>query len=273
MPSPRRLARVLLDRRIPRRTRRDLLLAELRRRLRPRAAYTVRYGPGRVFLSHDDYAIDWESLKFVIADEAYAGDHRAAVVLDLGAHKGYYGAYALANGARAVVSFEPENANVELLERAAATYRADGIDWEVRPSAVGAEQGEAELHVMSASWGHSLHPPDEFAQYEIGTARVPVAAMSHVLEEARTLAGDASLVIKLNIEGEECAVVLGTPAEAWSGVSELFVETHPWADCSATDLAAHLEPAGLSEAPSAMPAVLRLRRAGTPRSGPRTAPS
>jgi hypothetical protein len=112
MPSPRRLTSVLRNRRVPLRTRRDLLRAELRRRLRPRPTYPVRYGPGTVYLSHDDYDVDWESLKFVIADEAYPGDHAGAVVLDLGAHKGYYGAYAIANGARLVVSFEPETANV-----------------------------------------------------------------------------------------------------------------------------------------------------------------
>jgi FkbM family methyltransferase len=273
MPSPRRLASVLRQRRIPLRTRRDLLLAELRRRLRPKVTYAVSYGPGRVFLSHDDFAIDWESLKFVIADEAYSGDHRGAAVLDIGAHKGYYGAYAIARGARAVVSFEPESANVELLERAAATYRGDGVDWEIRASAVGAEGGEAELHVMSASWGHSLHPPDEFAQYEVGVERVPVEAMARVLEDAGALAAGAPLVVKVNIEGEECGVVLGTPPEAWQAVTELFVEMHPWATCTAEDLAAHLVAAGLSRVPSAMEPVLRLRRAEAPPAGPRSAPS
>ena len=273
MPSPSRLASVARNRRIPRRTRRDLLLAEARRRLRPKSAYAVRYGPGRVFLSHDDYAIDWESLKFVIADEAYAGDYAGAIVLDLGAHKGYYGAYALAKGARTVVSFEPESVNVELLERAATTYRRDGVDWEVRPSAVAAEEGEAELHVMGASWGHSLHPPDEFSKYEIGVRRVPVEAMANVLEDARALASRARLVVKVNVEGEECGVVLGTPAAAWEVVSELFVEMHGWAPCTAADLAEHLAPAGLSEVPSAMERVLRLRRAEASPAGPHSAPS
>ena len=48
-------------------------------------------------------------------------DYAGAVVLDLGAHKGYFGAYALARGARLVISFEPETANLELLERGAET--------------------------------------------------------------------------------------------------------------------------------------------------------
>lgn len=163
MPSPSRLASVLLRQRVPLVTRAGLLRAEARRRLLPRTAYPLRYGPGTIFLSHDDYAVDWESLKFVAADDAYRTDYTGAVVLDLGAHKGFYGAHALAHGARTVISFEPETANLELLERSAATYRARGADWRVRRSAVGAERGEAELRVMSGSWGHALHPPDAWS--------------------------------------------------------------------------------------------------------------
>ncbi len=273
MPSPRRLASVLRNRRVPLRTRRDLLLAEIRRRVRPKTAYEVGYGPGSVFLSHDDYAIDWESLKFVVADHAYPADHAGAVVLDLGAHKGYYGAYALAGGARAVISYEPEEANVAFLARAAAAYRARGADWRVRSAAVGAEHGEAELHVMGASWGHALHPPAEWAQYEVETKRVHVEAMANVLAEAAVLAGDARLVVKLNVEGEECGIVLGTPSEMWEAVDELFVEVHPWASCTAPELAAHLAPAGLRQTASPIEPVLRLRREGAPPSDPRIAPT
>ena len=274
MPSRRRLASVLARRHVPLRTRRDLLRAELRRRLRPQATYAVSCGPGEVFLSQHDYGVDWESLKFVVADNAYRTDHAGAVVLDVGAHKGYYGAYAIERGARAIFSFEPESANVELLERAAATYRARGAAWDVRRVAVGAEKGDAELHVMGGSWGHALHPPEKFAQYEVGTQRVPVAAMADVLAEAGFLVPDgAPLVVKINVEGEECAIVLETPARSWERVTELFVETHPWAACTAADLAEHLAPAGLSPAPSAMAQVLRLRRRGAAGTGSRTAPS
>ena len=34
--------------------------------MRPGDAYALRYGQGTVYLSHDDYAIDWESFKFVV---------------------------------------------------------------------------------------------------------------------------------------------------------------------------------------------------------------
>ena len=273
MPSPGRLASVFLRRRVPLGTRFGLARTEVRRRIRPKAAYALRYGPGDVFLSHSDYAVDWKSFTWVVADDAYPTDYAGVVVLDLGAHKGYYGAHVLARGARTVISFEPETANLELLERAAAAYRRSGADWRVRPSAVGSTRGEAMLHLMGGSWAHSLRPPDAWAQYEVGMQRVPVEAMADILDEMGSLGDeDSRLVVKVNTEGEECEIVLGTPPEAWTRVSELFVETHEWAGCSAAELAAHLTPAGFREIPTEMAQVLRLRREEAPRSDPRTAP-
>jgi FkbM family methyltransferase len=236
--------------------------------IRPANAYATRLGNGTIFLSHDDFDIDLRSLAFVVVDEPYRTDYADAVVVDLGAHKGYYGAYALALGARAVVSFEPERANLELLHRAAASYGL--ARWHVREAAVGATGGTAELHVMGASWGHALHPPDRFSQYEVGTQSVRVDSLAAALEDASVLGrGDARLVVKLNIEGAECETVLGTPAGAWEMVDEVFVETHPWASCGAAELSAHLAPAGLSELEGSHPLVLRLRRAAPSRAARR----
>jgi hypothetical protein len=127
---------------------------------------------------------------------------------------------------------------------------------------------------MGASWGHSLEPPSSFADYEIGRESVEVVALEDVLAEAGERAGETQrLVVKMNIEGGECPAILGTPLDAWAGVSELFVETHPWAPCDESQLAEHFEPVGLTRTESAHPAVLRLRREAVPRFGPRTGPT
>jgi FkbM family methyltransferase len=209
----------------------------------------------------------------VFANDAYRGDYADAVVLDVGAHKGYFAAYALSHGARTVISFEPERRNVELLERSAASFRARGADWRVRPVAVGARAGEADLHVMGASWGHALDPPRRFAEYEVGRQRVRVEALADVLAGAASADADAPVVVKVNVEGEECPMILETAAEAWQPVSEIQVETHPWAACGADELAAHLARAGLTRVESAHPLVLRMRREETVRSARRTAPT
>ena len=95
MPSSSRLLLAVRHRDLPLRARVDLLRAETARRVRRARAYAVRVGPATVFLSDDDYEIDWASFAFVAVDDAYEGDYRDAFVVDLGAHKGYYGAYAL----------------------------------------------------------------------------------------------------------------------------------------------------------------------------------
>ena len=108
MPSSSRLLLAARHRDLPLRARVDLLRAQTARRVRQARAYAVRVGPATVFLSDDDYEIDWASFAFVAVDDAYAGDYRDAFVVDLGAHKGYFGAYALRHGARGVVSYEPD---------------------------------------------------------------------------------------------------------------------------------------------------------------------
>ena len=217
-------------------------------------------GPATVLLSDADYEIDWASFAFVAVDDAYSGDYRDAFVLDLGAHKGYYGAYALERGAATVISYEPGVANYGYLAKAAATDLGDR--WLTRRAAVGAEGGRAALHLMGASGPHALHPPDGFAAYEVGVEHVDVESLRVVLEQAASLAGGRRLVVKLNVEGEECPSILGTPPTAWAGVASVYVETHPWASCGATELTQHLAAAGLGRVPGNHPAVLVLSRRG-----------
>jgi FkbM family methyltransferase len=258
----------LLDRRLPVRTRVDLLAADLRRKMAARELYDVRYGGARIYFSDADYAIDRASFTFAVTEANYATEYRGTVVLDIGSHKGYFAAYAIAHGARAVVSYEPESANLAVLERTAAGYREGDIVWEVRPAAVDATSGQAGLHVMGASWGHALRPPASFAEYEMGVEPVAVVALADALAEAASLRRSrARLVVKVNIEGAECSAILGTADRAWNEVDEVFVETHPWADCDASDLAGRLEPFGFSRVESAHPAVLRMRRGGSSRCG------
>jgi FkbM family methyltransferase len=248
----------LLDRRLPLRTRLDLLLADLRRKWARRELYGVRYGPGRVYLSDADYAVDRASFTFAVIEANYATDYEGSAVLDAGGHKGYYAAYVSAHGARAVVSYEPETANLEILERTASGY---GNAWDVRRAAVDARAGRADLHVMGGSWGHALDPPSAFAEHEVGVEPVDVVSLAEALRQAgaHVVAG-GRLVVKMNIEGAECSAILGTPAGAWADVDEVFVETHPWADCDGVRLAEHLARAGLRRVESAHQAVLRMRR-------------
>lgn len=255
----------LLDRRLPLRTRVALLAADLRRKAAPRDLYPVRYGAGTVYLSNDDYVVDRKSFDFAVVEESYATDYEGAIVVDIGAHKGYFAAYAANRGARAMVAYEPESRNLAVLERTAAAH--PGVEWTIRRVAVDATSGRSDLHVMGASWGHALAPPASFAQYEVGLQPVDVVALAEALAQATTQGARRRVVVKVNIEGAECSAILGSPPQAWDAVDEVFVETHPWATCDSSELAAHLELAGFIRAESAHPAVLRMLRGASPRSG------
>lgn len=248
MLASRELPRALVRRGVPLRTRAGLVVLAARRRLRPAETYFLRVGAARVPISHADYGVDWKTMHTILVERAYAFDYRDAVVVDIGAHKGCYGAHALARGARAVVSYEPEETNYRHLEECAAGVRAAGRQWHTHRAAVAAEAGTAELHVMGASWGHALEP-SAAATDEVEVQLVQQIAMEEVLLEAGALAETGRLVVKVNAEGAECGIVLGTSTASWERADAMLMEVHSWAPCTLGELVTHLEGAGLATLP------------------------
>jgi FkbM family methyltransferase len=245
--ASRELPKALLRRGVPMRTRVGLLSLALRRRYRPAPVYHLRVGRVAVPVTHADYGVDWETMRTIVVDGAYELEYRSAVVVDIGAHKGAFGAYALERGARTVISYEPEETNYGYLETCAKAVPETA--WRTHRAAVGATGGTAELHVTIASWGHALTPSDH-SEDEVGVQVVPVVPMADVLAEASGLAGPDRVVVKVNAEGAECEIVLGTPAESWERAHAVLMEVHSWAPCTAAELVAHLSESGLRARPS-----------------------
>ena len=153
-------------------------------------------------------------------------------MLDLGAHKGYFAAFALAQGASNVVSFEPEGTNFRRLAAA-----SEGVArWTARQEAIAGERGLRALQLNEA-WSHSLVATED------GDDVVTVAAVSlgDVLEP---YAGRRQ-VVKVDIEGAECEALARTPPELLAGVDELVVEAHTGAGCEPAQIVAIAESAGL----------------------------
>ena len=203
----------------------------------PRRDFEVRLGRGILVFPaasrHEDRWTFYEIWRF----GEYGEDFSGATVLDFGAHKGYFGLFALARGANEVLSFEPEPTNFAALERAAEPA---GGAWTVFQSAVGMAEGRATLRLAPVSSAHSLLPAQTTS---IGELTVDVTPASSWIESA---AGRASrLIVKIDVEGMECDVVMGTPVEVWRQVDEVYVELHETATCSSEELLAHLQAAGL----------------------------
>jgi FkbM family methyltransferase len=185
-----------------------------------------------------DFPIDWKIFVEVFGDEEYAAPFRGAHVLDVGAHKGYFGAYALANGASFVVSIEPEAGNFEALARSAAQL---GSRWRTRNAAVGATSTTGTLLLDRTPWGHSLFQVARPA----GEQPVTIITLGQALEELP--AGGSRTIVKIDAEGSECDI-LTTPASLES-VDHLIVEWHSEkAPCSEEELIEAVESAGLRRA-------------------------
>lgn len=228
----------------PRRAKWDVVALFATRNWRRRPA-RIRIGRGFVYLDPQSLPADWETWLHIFFYPTYPIDFRDAVVVDVGAHKGYFSAAALEGGARKVFSYEPEKHNFALLERAASSVRAPDV-WLRRCAAVGGASRSAELYVAEgawSSWAHSLLQ-DAAAESAAATEPVDVVSMASVLQEASGVEG-RRLVVKIDAEGAECEIVLQTDAQSWASVDELLVECHDFAPCALDDLVVHLARAGL----------------------------
>lgn len=196
----------------------------------------VRIGDVRVELGDGrDFPVDWRVFVGILARAEYPAAYADASVLDVGAHKGYFGAYALACGAARVLSYEPATSNYGYLARAAEPFRDR---WSTRQAAVGRARGRGTLQLGATSWGHSLIRVGEPS----GDEPVDIVTLADAIAE---LAADGGrTIVKIDAEGSECDI-LSRP-DGLEAVDVLLVEWHPHsAACSAEELVASVERAGL----------------------------
>ncbi|MGH2396946.1 MAG: fused MFS/spermidine synthase [bacterium] len=80
----------------------------------------------------------------------------------------------------------------------------------------------------ACSWGSCSSPASSPSQS---------VAMSAIIETARRLGGP--IIAKVNVEGSECEVVLGTDISVWRQVDTILLEIHAFAACNYEQLAGH----------------------------------
>jgi len=208
---------------------REVVLGPPRTARIPIAGTSVELGASR------DFPIDWKAFVEVFGWHEYAtASYRNAHVLDVGAHKGYFGAFALSSGAAVVRSFEPAAENYAALERAASPLQPR---WTTRNAAVGATSGEGVLHLDRSSWAHSLLDVER----PVGEQSVDIVTLEEALAELP--AGGSVTIVKIDAEGSECDI-LARP-ESLERVDVLLVEWHSSAPCSVEELTRVIGSAGL----------------------------
>jgi FkbM family methyltransferase len=239
---------------LPRRGRAALVLATVSQHLGLRPAVrTIPLLGGRFAcdLAMDDHSILNELFS---SPPAYGTDFREAVVVDIGGHKGYFAAHAFLCGAARVITYEPASANFAAISSARAGLVKRGRDWRAHRRAVSSEPGTATLFLHEDE--SSAHSLVRSAGHGARTETVEVVAVADVIADAFEAA--RPLVVKVDAEGVECAIILGSPAEAWAPVSQVLVDL--W-DCPCAEaVVTRLEQVGLRSIDHPRGHVLRARR-------------
>ncbi len=244
---------------LPVRARCQLLLVAFMRRLLPLRQYGIDLKKGKAFLSGDSVIFDYAAFCEIFVNECYqTRNHGGATVIDLGGHKGYYGAYALLQGAARVLSFEPERSNYKWISEAAKSFASKGSQWLVEKAAVGSHEGTVDLHVTDRSWSHSIFQRED--RETVDVEQVSMRSLTSILDQAQELSPEGFIVVKINVEGAECDIVLGTPVHFWKRVQEVFVEFEPWAPCRWDELLEHFQQAGFRLSKGGVGKAFRLVR-------------
>lgn len=216
---------------------------------------------GPVFLGGESLYIDALTLNYLWGEGVFSTDWRDRVVVDLGAHKGYFGAWALANGATFVLSCEPSSSNFARLERA----RRDNVRsaaWDVQRVAVGRTEGVASLHVSSESWGHSIQAG---MVDSVSKEQVRVVTLAGLLQQLDPALRDLDIVLKVNVEGSAADILAPAPAEVLHQVVEIHLDHEPGSPYDLDHLLHHLAQQGLDSVERLREKIYVVRRS-VPRS-------
>jgi FkbM family methyltransferase len=237
----------------------DVIRMVWARRQKKRNFCSIRLPVGEVFMDGENAAIDFQVLGQVLLDEVYSEVHlRDKVVVDVGAHKGYFAAYALMAGAKAVFSYEPEPTNFSCLSRFAETARLQGKIIEVIQAAAGAADGEMTLYTSCESWRHTTIEGQ--SEGSGGKLQVPCNSLSSILANVRKMFAGESLILKVDAEGAECAILLHAPEECFALIREIVFEYHSFAVCGLESILARIEMLGFEHAVCAKEGDLHILR-------------
>jgi FkbM family methyltransferase len=242
----------------------DVLRMVWARRQKKRTFRSIRLPVGEIFMDGQNAAVDFQVLGQVLLDEVYSEVHlRDKVVVDLGAHKGYFAAYALMGGAKAVFSYEPEPTNFACLCRFAETARLRGKIIEVIQAAAGAADGELTLYTSYESWRHTTIA----GQSEVsgGKLQVPCNSLSSILANVQKRFPEEPIILKVDAEGAECAILLHASEECFASIREIVFEYHSFAGCGLQSILTRIEVLGFEYAAYVKEGDLHiLRRLDTP---------
>ena len=188
------------------------------------------------------YSGGWGAVFEVLISDAYRVRPLARrlgplTIIDIGAHIGTFPVRVTMEAALgASVCVEASPVACSYLRRNLAANGASDRVTIVNAAAVGQPAGLVTMYECGeAHWATSMVPHPGAVE-----ARVPSISFA----EIRALAGARVDVCKLDCEGAEYDIVLGSPASSWNGIQNVVLEYHPIRGRSSRQLRTRLESLG-----------------------------
>lgn len=140
------------------------------------------------------------------------------VVLDIGAHKGYFALYVRAlNETVPILCYEPEEVNYAALKKHLELNKVQGVV--TKNAAVADQEGTLLLNVSEDSHNHSLVvAPGTTVQ-----KKVTATTLEKIVNKFEKVD-----VLKMDIEGAEFQIFETTPPEVLQKIGTLFMEYHQY---------------------------------------------
>jgi FkbM family methyltransferase len=140
------------------------------------------------------------------------------LILDIGAHTGYFAIYASAlNPTTQILSFEPELSNFKLLKENLKQNRIHNA--KAKNLAVAGKEGTRTLILSEDSHNHSLI--EEAANNPKETITIQTTTLDKILSNATTCD-----LVKMDVEGAEYEILAATQPETFAKIKTLFIEYH-----------------------------------------------
>ncbi|MFY0543708.1 FkbM family methyltransferase [Brevibacillus sp. H7] len=193
---------------------------------------------GPIILSSMDLITDLKVALDIFQSNDYLTNFVDACVVDIGAHKGYFGMYAFLNGASSVVSYEPENENYKVLSQVNQHFLQNETRiWKIFNKGVIDQEKKQSFYVYDQSWSHSILKRQD--KTLVSKIKVQMTSMENVINEIISLNRQEKkrVIVKIDAEGSECQIVFNTPSCCWEHIDELFIEYHRYALCTRDALA------------------------------------
>jgi FkbM family methyltransferase len=142
-------------------------------------------------------------------------------VVDIGAHKGSYTAYAATKTNGKILSFEPNPENFADIQRLVKDNRFTNIS--VYQKGIGAKSGNAKLLLSHISSRHSINTRDKADSRTTGQAEISIDVLSldDCLQNFSVLD-----FVKMDCEGAELDILFNASNNTMSKIKKMAIEIH-----------------------------------------------